>query len=459
MVSFTKFTLQLLSASAAFAYFEPLTIKGRKFFKNDTQFYIKGVAYQPAVDAEETSTIVDPLAEVNYKNCTEDAKIISNLGANVIRVYAVNASLNHDKCMEAFRNESIYVFLDLANPKTGIDRDTPTWNTDQFSSYQSVIDTFQKYNNTGAFFAGNEVVNNASNAPAVAYVRAAVRDSKNYIKSKKYRTIPVGYAGADIPVVRTELAAYLSCNATKLNNDTNSETDFLGYNMYEWCGHSDFYTSGYAARTQELENFTIPIFLSEFGCNKVTPRVFTEVQAIYSDNMTNVWSGGIVYEYSQEVNDYGLVNVSSTGERVLTTDYNNLKKQWASISPNITYKHSYNPNGTIPECPSRNKTSWAVSANAFPVTPNTTICSNAVKNLKCSANGTPSGSKISQVLSELCYYDNKACSSISSDPYEGTYGNYTGCTGVQQLSIALNAYTQDHGADSCSWGGVGELKA
>jgi hypothetical protein len=39
---------------------------------------------------------------------------------------------------------------------------------------------------------------------------------------------------------------------------------------------------------------------SEYGCIKVQPRQFSEVAALYSSDMTPVYSGGLIYEYSWE---------------------------------------------------------------------------------------------------------------------------------------------------------------
>jgi hypothetical protein len=67
-----------------------------------------------------------------------------------------------------------------------------------------------KYSNTLGFFAGNEVSNEPNNTYASAFVKAAVRDTKAYIKSKNYRPIGVGYAtndDADIRVVRLLLSS------------------------------------------------------------------------------------------------------------------------------------------------------------------------------------------------------------------------------------------------------------
>ena len=48
----------------------------------------------------------------------------------------------------------------------------------------------------------------------------------------------------------------------------------------------------------------IAISLSEYGCI-TNERKFEEVEALYNDEMTGVYSGGLVYEFSMEANNYG----------------------------------------------------------------------------------------------------------------------------------------------------------
>jgi hypothetical protein len=50
--------------------------------------------------------------------------------------------------------------------------------------------------------------------------------------------------------------------------------------------------------------------LSEYGCIENRPRDFGEVEALMSDKMSGVYSGGLMYEYSYEDNKYGIVNLS-----------------------------------------------------------------------------------------------------------------------------------------------------
>jgi hypothetical protein len=62
----------------------------------------------------------------------------------------------------------------------------------------AVIEAFKGYDNLLALFAGNEVVNDEQSAAvSPRYVKAVVRDMKNYIAAHVYRSIPIGYSAAD----------------------------------------------------------------------------------------------------------------------------------------------------------------------------------------------------------------------------------------------------------------------
>lgn len=221
---------------------------------------------------------------------------------NTIRVYAIDATKNHDACMKLLDDAGIYVIQDLSNPKSSINRIDPAWNTDLFETYAGVIDAMAPYPNTMGFFAGNEVSNMQSNTNASAFVKAAVRDSKSYITSKNYRPIGVGYATNDDKDIRDDLKDYFNCGSAS------DSIDFWGYNIYSWCGDSSFQKSGYDLRTSEFSKYNVPAFFAEYGCNEVQPRKFTEVGALYGPEMTGVWSGGIMYMYFQETNDYGTLH-------------------------------------------------------------------------------------------------------------------------------------------------------
>ena len=224
---------------------------------------------------------------------------MQELRTNVIRTYYINATADHTECMQLLADAGIYVVSDLSSTTEAINRDDPAWDVALYDRYTSVIDELSQYNNTIGFFAGNEIANSIDTTDGVAFAKAAVRDMKKYIKEKGYRSMGVGYATADVSSIRVDLGNYMDCGSD------DEIVDFYGYNIYSWCGDSTYKESGYEARTEEFANYTVPVFFAEYGCNTGSVRDFSEVTALYGDAMSQVWSGGIVYMYFQESNDYG----------------------------------------------------------------------------------------------------------------------------------------------------------
>lgn len=202
--------------------------------------------------------------------------------------------------MDALADAGIYVIADLSQPGESINRDDGMWTTDLLKRYTTVVDELAQYDNTLGFFAGNEVSNQPNNTLSSAFVKAAVRDTKAHIKSKGYRELGVGYATNDDAEIRDAMKDYFNCG------DKSESIDFWGYNIYSWCGKSSFKESGFDLRTKEFESYNVPVFFAEYGCNEVRPRLFTEVGTLYGNQMTGVWSGGIVYMYFEEANKYGM---------------------------------------------------------------------------------------------------------------------------------------------------------
>ena len=64
------------------------------------------IAEDPANPFLEPSTFIDSLAD--SAGCARDLPILQSLGINAIRAYSVNASLNHDACMQAFSQANVY---------------------------------------------------------------------------------------------------------------------------------------------------------------------------------------------------------------------------------------------------------------------------------------------------------------------------------------------------------------
>jgi hypothetical protein len=305
----------LVSALAAFASATPtlkdppskraslptVTASGNAFWTGDERFYLRGIDYQPGGAAANEDPLADP------KVCKRDIEYFKELGVNVIRVYAVDNKGDHDECMKALAEAGIYLVLDVNNPKYSINRATPgpSYNAAYIQSVFATVEMFAQYDNTLAFFSGNEVMNDEKDTDKSApYVKAITRDMRNYIKARKLRKIPVGYSAADVSSNRMQTAHYMNCGSDDVRSD------FFAFNDYSWC-NSDFETSGWDVKVKNFTDYGIPIFLSEYGCIKNRPRKFEEMEPMMGKEMSSVYSGGLMYEYSLEDNDYGIVSIKS----------------------------------------------------------------------------------------------------------------------------------------------------
>ncbi|KAF2703692.1 carbohydrate-binding module family 43 protein [Pleomassaria siparia CBS 279.74] len=455
----------VISCASAQSYttIPEIEVYGQHFFysNNGSQFLLRGVAYQQNYSPNGTAsntTYTDPLADGS--SCSRDIPYLKQLFTNVIRVYAIDPTKNHDDCMQQLASADIYVIADLGEPSISIQSDDPSWDVTLYQRYTGVIDALSKYKNVIGFFAGNENVSAANQTAAAAFVKAAVRDSKGYIASQGYRsTLGVGYATADVPT-RNDLAHYFACEPGNSGNST--AIDFWGYNVYSWCGDSNYAASSYGERVQFFSDFPVPVFFAEYGCNVGLPggptsRPFTEVQVIYG-NMTSVFSGGIVYEWFMGANEFGLVSID--GSSVSTyPDFTSLKNQLQSISPSTTSKAGYKPSNTAPACPSVAST-WEAAATPLPPSVNPQLCACAVANLQCNVKST-NADVYGDTFNFICAANSKYCDAITANGTTGTYGGLSGCDAKDQLAWVANEYYvgNNKGASACDFSGVATTQA
>ncbi|KAJ5887781.1 1-3-beta-glucanosyltransferase Gel1 [Penicillium taxi] len=334
----------------------PITVKGNAFFKGDDRFYIRGVDYQPGG----SSDLADPIADAT--GCKRDIKKFQDLGLNTIRVYSVDNSADHDECMNALADAGIYLVLDVNTPKYAINRadPSPSYNDVYLQYIFATVEMFAKYDNTLAFFSGNEVINDGPSSKAAPYVKAVTRDLRSYLKGRNLRQVPVGYSAADINTNRLEMAEYMNCGSD------DERSDFFAFNDYSWCDPSSFTTSGWDQKVKNFTGYGLPLFLSEYGCNTNT-RKFEEVSSLYSTDMTSVYSGGLVYEYSQESSKYGLVSISDDSVKELD-DYTALKTAFDKTA-NPKGDGGYNSTGGASGCPTKNAPNWNVDSDSLPAIP------------------------------------------------------------------------------------------
>ena len=109
--------------------------------------------------------------------------------------------------------------------------------------------------------------------------------------------------------------------------------------------------------------------LSEYGCTK-TARTFEEMGTLYGTNMTPVYSGGLVYEYTVEGDateqKFGLVEIQN-GNAVEQPDFSSLQTAFKN-NPLPTGDGGYKPSGDASICPTASST-WLVGNDTLPAMP------------------------------------------------------------------------------------------
>jgi hypothetical protein len=297
----------------------------------------------------------------NGTQCELDAPRIADLGANVIRVYAVDPTLNHDACMSAFEKAGIYIILDMSAPLFSINRFVPTWTKDLRNAYAQVVDGFQKYDNLLGFIAASGYINGVNNTEAAPYAKAIIADMKAYRDLMQYRSIPIGYSGADIADIQIQQQDYFNCG----NESTSA--DFFGASRFSWIRGSTMESSGYNTLYEQIEGYSIPYFLSENGMiNDNGSRDFDDQAAILGRRMNDRMSGNIIYEWAQGENEYGIVSYANqddgTGTVRTLQDFSNLKSQWATLVPVGVKASDYDPTLTKRDCPAYTSGVWNLTA-------------------------------------------------------------------------------------------------
>jgi len=344
---------------------EPITLEGNAFMAGDERFFIRGVAYQPggAADAQ------DPLLDL--ETLESDVEMFKELGINTIRIYTVdNAEGNdeaHDEAMAMLDEAGIYLTLDASTPKYSLNRESletlhQSYNAEYLQHLFATIDAFAGYNNLMLFYSGNEVINMKNNTNAAPYIKAVTRDMKRYIGAQADRRIPVGYSAADVKENIYQQAVYFACG-----DDDNARSDFFAFNDYAWCDPSDFKTSGWDQKVELYSNYSLPIFLSEFGCI-TNRRDWNEIEALMSENMTAVYSGGLAYEFTIEDNGYGIVELGDDGAEP-NDDFDRLAAQFEKF-PAPTGRQGAKTDGDLEhlDCPAESD-DWPLDTDNLPEIP------------------------------------------------------------------------------------------
>lgn len=259
----------------------------------------------------------------------------------------------------------------------------------------------------------------------------------------------VGYAANDDAEIRVHMAQFFNCGPEE------EAIDYWGYNIYSWCGKSSYEKSGYDVQVDFFSNYSVPVFFAEYGCNTVNGaegRLWDDTRALYSDKMTGVFSGGIVYMFHEEENDYGLVKVKD-GKATTMKNYDALEEAMKEVKPSGVSMDEYEPQNSAAACPASSD-EWKV-ADSLPPTPDSSLCECMVNSATCVASDDLDEEDFGEIFGYICGADDTACAGIKGDTATGVYGPYVMCNPRQQLAHILDTYYQNQGgsSDACDFDG------
>jgi hypothetical protein len=154
-----------------------------------------------------------------------------------------------------------------------------------------MIDTFQKYPNTLGF----SVAWSGNSSSSVQMMKAVVVHSKEYIKSRGYRSIPIGFTNSGLDRNVNSVPEYMNCE------DPDKSIDFyswgLSKELYAGCTNSSsLFPTGLV---EQYAKYSIPL-IAHYGCEAKAQHDFAEVLDIYGNTYTKVLSGGIVHEWLED---------------------------------------------------------------------------------------------------------------------------------------------------------------
>ena len=378
-------------------------MKGKRFFDSEGNYFpVKGIAYYPRPNDGDLqySNSVDLFTNEYRQLWEQDIAHFVDLGINVVRIYAVDPSQPHDDFMCALQAAGIYVIVgllaDCENCAVGIEP-APTCYPERLKNRgQWIINVFSKYTNTLAFSAGNEATIFAAEATDNAPCQKKfLRDMRAFIQ--KCRKVPASILPRDIPVgmvnwdyQRDEQTLYFNCRTN--SSDIYEEAEWYGLNAYHHCNQNVKTVEELEGWQKLREDFTrynlpSPVIFAEYGCRGYFPSIgefqaqrdWLQVDALYSPAFTDVFAGGVVFEYSAEkrqadgsrqqtpwpyyayteyqfgVGYYAPVDCDHTStycEYNRYPEFDVLAAKYASVDVSfVPAVDDYVPTGSVPQCP------------------------------------------------------------------------------------------------------------
>ena len=203
-----------------------------------------------------------------------------------------------------------------------------------------------------------------------------------------------------------------------------------------WCGDASF-ASAHAGTHGSFAGYNVPAYFSEFGCVVAgSTRTWTEVESLFSSQMSDVFSGGLAFSYfpaASAAGQFGMVTVSGTTVTP-NADFEALATEYGRATPPNTPSLSAAGTTRYPACSPANSTFLA--STTLPPTPNNAACQCLESVLSCTFR--PSIANYSIVVGPLLdtacgLLEGRggSCADIGGNGTTGSYGRVSACDASQ----------------------------
>ncbi|KAK0117670.1 1,3-beta-glucanosyltransferase gas1 [Cadophora gregata] len=419
---------------------DPIVIKGNQFVYKSTgaRFLARGVILiGQSQSLDNGAAPQDPDSALLWEGlCTKEIKGFLALGVNVVMVIIADTSQDRSSCINQLSDAGIYLLVVLF-------REHVDSTSDAYAYQTAAIDSLSPYSNILGFalLLDTEEPNiDPIDSEPLTFIKAQIRDIKDYITTSNYRDIPIGIfaywdTSSSNGTISTE---YLRCG--------NLSDGMIEFYLPAICMNGSMQNNPTALQhpTTALQDFEMPlILLNDHSCDvssfSTSSPDYTWTTSLFTPPLSSVWSGAIFDYWFQREYGTGLVNITED-EGLLFIDesiaYSALHTQVDLITAKITPTSVYSPTWKISSCPTIDAGFRA--STKLPPRPNPQLCRCMMSSLSCVVPEAIPAVAVSDLLEKVCLEDLTSCIGVSKNGTSAVYGAYSGCNMYQQYSWALN---------------------
>lgn len=245
----------------------PIETKGNWFWKDSKRFLIKGVPYEPRNSSlPGPESRINPLSDDWLENLRKDIPFFHRLGINTMFIECADATQSPRQAMQLLQNEGIYVLLkldtDLVRGDSGQLKAAKIniarmYSPDEVRKNLAIVRQTARFSIVRGYKISQSKIWTDATTKLAALHRAAVRDTKLFLKKLGLRPIPVGSSMSSDQMYRLNVIRYMTAGSPE------ERVDFISFGVYDWVGPSSFQMSGYKHLIKAFEAFPVPMFWGE----------------------------------------------------------------------------------------------------------------------------------------------------------------------------------------------------